>query len=152
MIIGSHHAEAFSMKRLGDLFEEIVAPRKPSDEDDVLHDFLSLLPLQGSCHSPIQADGPFSSAPTQRSRYTVPRERRTRPLQTYNAPVIRADLVVRAIRLPRQFHLPNPDAALPIIISCASKLDVLRLMWVLEPELRGLVEAGDDVVEVVEEG
>lgn len=63
MIIGPHDAEALSMERLGDLFEEVVTPRETSDEDDVLHNkFFSFLPLQARRHSPIQADAPFSSA------------------------------------------------------------------------------------------
>ena len=66
--------------------------------------------------------------------------------------VIREDPIIqRELSSPRQFHLPDPNTAVPIIISRASKLDVLRFVWVLEPELRSLVKAGDDVVQVVKE-
>ena len=76
MIIGPDDAEAFRKERLGDLLEEVVAPREPSDEDGVLcknNFFSALLPLRASGYSPIQADAPFSFVPEQRLQYTAPK-------------------------------------------------------------------------------
>ena len=55
------------------------------------------------------------------------------------------------LNVPGQFQLPKTNITRGIVISGTAKLDVLRLLVVVETQLGRLVEAADDVVQIVVE-
>ena len=56
-----------------------------------------------------------------------------------------------AVNIPCQFQLPKTNIARGIVISGATKFDVLRLLVVVEAQFRRFVKAADDMIEVVVE-
>jgi len=60
-------------------------------------------------------------------------------------------LIVNGSHLPIQLQLPKPNVELRIVISSRSELDVLRFTGTLEPRFRSLVEALNNMVDVLME-